>query len=469
MVSRRQLIGLGVGAGVVAAATGCDRVAAHFRTRADKEAFAVPPSGGSDGARLFGRAGFGHRPGDLLAYTRDGHEATVERLLRADVEEERTLKAQISHLEVFRIDAVELPDWHGEELMRQLQQAAILRAVYGANPLKERMADFWTDHFNIFGKKDLGAFRAGYDQEEVIRPHSLGTFPDMLHASAKSPAMLGYLDNEKSQKGSPNENYARELMELHTLGVDGGYTQKDIQEVARCFTGWTVEDRFLHARGSFRFDADRHDTGEKLVLGQRIPAGGGEDDGLTVLKMLCEHPSTAKFLAKKMSRAFLGKRVPAVESRVAAAYLKTKGDIRAMMRALLMSDEFLTGPPILKRPLDLVASSLRALDATTDADTAIIDHLGAMGQVAYEWPMPDGFPVKTSAWSGSMLPRWNYAFALANKNIRGTYVEDRELTLEQQLEALFGRPLTLDDNELLLACRVDGLGVAMASPEFQWR
>ena len=468
-VSRRELLGLGAAASATVLAAGCAPLAARLRSKAPKEAFMLPDAATGPGVRLFGRAGFGHRPGDLLAYARDGHNATVERLLRADVEEEPTLRAQINRLEVFREGSADLEDFHREELILQLQQGAALRAIYGANPLKERMVDFWSNHFNIYGQKDPDAFRKGADDAEVVRANALGSFPKMLQTSAHSPAMLGYLDNERNRKSAPNENYARELMELHTLGVDGGYTQKDIQEVARCFTGWTVENRFLRRRGDFRFDSDQHDDGEKHVLGHRIPAGGGQRDGDQVLAILLSHPSTGRFLAKKFALYFLGRRSPVIEDQVAAAYTKSGGDIRAMLRPILFSSELREGPPVLKRPLDLVASSIRALDATTDAGPPLIAHLTMMGQAACNWPMPDGYPVKSSAWSGSMLPRWNFAFALAQGSISGTSVDDRGLGAEAQAEALLGRRLGPADVALRDAIRDEGIGVAIAAPEFQWR
>jgi uncharacterized protein (DUF1800 family) len=405
---------------------------------------------------------------DLAAYARDGHAGTVERLLLAQQPEDPALLAQINRLDVFRMNSAELEDFHREEVMRQLQQAALLRAVYGANPLKERMVDFWTNHFNIYGQKELDAFRKGADEDGVIRAEALGSFPEMLRSSARSPAMLGYLDNERNRRGAPNENYARELMELHTLGVDGGYTQRDIQEVARCFTGWTVEDRFLHRKGTFRFDRDRHDEGTKHVLGHTIAAGGGEQDGEQVLDILSRHPSTGQFLAKKLTIYFIGERSAEVEAEVASAYRNYGGSVTAMLRPILNSRQLLEGSPVLKRPLDLVASALRALDASTDAGNAMLAHLSAMGQPAYDWPMPDGYPVKTAAWCGSMLPRWNFAFALAGDRIANTSIAT-EAPVEDQIGALYGRRPGPRDRELVAAVREHGLGMALAAPEYQWR
>jgi uncharacterized protein (DUF1800 family) len=473
MLSRREALGLGALGLGAAALHGCAPIAARVRRKADPAAFALPAGPTQPGKRLLGRAGFGPRPGDLAAYARDGHEKTVERLLAAKEEEDPALTMQIFRLDVFRVDAMELRELYEDEVLRQLQQAAVLRAVYGANPLLERMADFWTNHFCIYGRKGLAAWRKGADETKVVRDHALGKFPDMLKASARSPAMVAFLDGRQNRKGTPNENYGRELLELHTLGVDGGYTQRDIQEIARCFTGWTLEDRFLRHRGAFRFDPDRHDDGEKHVLGRRIPAGGGERDGDRVLEIVAAHPSTARYLARKLSLHFLGQRSPEVENEVAAAYERTGGDIRAMLRPILLAEELRAGPPILKRPLDLAASALRALDASTDGNRPLLAQFAAMGQPLYEWPMPDGYPTDTQTWAGSILPRWNFAFALGEGKIPGTSLALDGMDAETIFGALLGRRPTAADHDLLQAMRQttphEAAALAIASPEFQWK
>lgn len=473
MLTRREALqALGVGAAGVGM-IGCAPIAARVRKRAERTAFALPEGPTEPGVKLFGRAGFGHRPGDLADYARDGHATTVERLLIADAPEDPALTMQIMRREVFRVDAMELRDLPEHEVLRQLQQAALLRAVYGANPLQERMSDFWTNHFAIYGRKGWASYRKGADETKVVRDNALGKFPAMLRASAKSPAMLGFLDAEVNRKGSPNENYARELLELHTLGVNGGYSQRDIQEIARCFTGWTLEDRFLRRRGTFLFDPDRHDDGEKQVLGERIPAGGGLRDGERVLEIVASHPATAAYLAQKLATQFLGERSPTVEEKVAAAYRESDGDIRAMLRVILLSEEFLASPPILKRPLDLIASSLRALDATTDGNDPLLRQLAAMGQPLYEWPMPDGYPTDTQSWAGAMLPRWNYAFALGAGQIPGTSAELKDMDVETLFGAVLGHRPGAKDKELIQSMRgakpEEAVALAIASPEFQWK
>ena len=206
-------------------------------------------------------------------------------------------------------------DEDDHRLIGALRQSAILRAVYSRRQLQERMVEFWSDHFNIYAFKGQGPQFKVVDDHETIRAHALGKFRDLLGASARSAAMLGYLDNTSNRKGVPNENYARELMELHTLGVHGGYTQRDVKEVARCLTGWTTEKHWH--RGRFLFDPDAHDNGAKQVLGLTIAPGGGVTDGERVLDMLAGHPSTARHLARKLCVHFLGDAPDAWVSRLA--------------------------------------------------------------------------------------------------------------------------------------------------------
>lgn len=393
---------------------------------------ALPPAGPTDPAvRLLNRAAFGPAPGDVVRVSAMGTAAYVDEQLApptSDAEPaflQRRLRTAVGDLQDPSISALDFRDIPERDVLRQLSQAALLRAVYSRAQLRERMADFWTNHFNVYARKKMGAYLLAADEKSVVRAHTLGKFGDLVRASARSPAMLGYLDQEASRKGVPNENYARELLELHTLGVDGGYTQKDVQEIARCLTGWTIEDRFLHRRGTFRFDPDRHDDGPKLVLGHAIAPGGGERDGDAVLDIITRHPSTARHIARKLCRFFLGDTDEANRwtPKLAAVYAKTNGHIPSLLRPLLLSDDFVHGPPILKCPLDFVASALRALGADTDAGPALQTHLCAMGQPLHEWPLPDGYPDATHAWTGSLLARWNFAFALTSGGVKGTGVD----------------------------------------------
>ena len=415
-VSRRAAI-----VGLAGAVAGCAPIAVRLGRHAD----ALPaPAGATPELRLLDRAGFGARPGDLARAHASGRDAMVARLLAADLQEEPRLELLLSRVDAFRMDSMELLDLPKERVLEGLRAAAILRAVYGANPLRERMAEFWADHLNVYARKDDAAFRLGADLQGVARRYALGSFPEIVRASMGSPAMLAYLDNDRNVEAHPNENYARELLELHTLGVDGGYTQTDVMEVARCLSGWTVEDRFLRPKGRLRFDPERHDDGPKRVLGTTIPAGGGARDAEAVRALVCAHPATARHLARKLVARFV-EDAPKLTMAVERTFTATKGDIRETLRPILEGPEIAEGTPLLRRPFDLVAAALRATNADTDAGPALQEHLRAMGHTPYEWPMPDGYPVRTEAWASAMLPRWNFAHSFGTDAIPGTSIRHR--------------------------------------------
>ena len=248
------------------------------------------------------------------------------------------------------------------------------------------MVEFWTDHFNIDQSKADCRWLKTIDDGE-IRRHALGKFRDLLSASAHSPAMLVYLDNATNRqydpetKTPPNENYARELLELHTLGDTSAYTLGDIQQVARCFTGWSVEGDWQLDAGRFVFRPDDHDDGEKSVLGQRVPPGQGEADGDMVIDLLARHPLTARTISQKLSRYFVGEGASAaLVDRLVEEYLRTDGDVRKMLTVLFSSAEFRTGPgSVIKRPFRFAVSAIRALGARTSCRN-LNTHLEAMGQ-----------------------------------------------------------------------------------------
>jgi len=363
----------------------------------------------------------------------------------------------------------------------ELQMARILRAVYSERQLQEVLVDFWTNHFNVFAGK--GADRwllISYDRD-TIRPHTLGKFSELLRATAESPAMLFYLDNfqsvspnapqqqprplgplanlrmsnnpqqqrpQQQQRRGINENYARELMELHTLGVDGGYTQKDVQEVARCFTGWTIFaprgagaaaaqiaggggrriEMLRENAGSFYFNERVHDDGEKIVLGHKIPAGGGVKDGLMVLDILAHHPSTAKFIATKLVRHFISDNPPQpLVDRVAQTYMKTDGDIREMLRTIFFSPEFNSTEAYrakIKRPFELAISAVRTLGADTNGGPGLHQWIARMGQPLYGFQTPNGYSDVAEDWvnTGALLERMNFGLALVSNRVPGTRV-----------------------------------------------
>lgn len=293
-------------------------------------------------------------------------------------------------------------------VLTQLQQATLFRAAFSNRQLFERMVEFWTDHFNI-SMRDVGYLKT-VDDREVIRKHALGKFPDMLRASAHSPAMLVYLDNNISRAPRVNQNYARELLELHTLGVDGGYTQEDVHEVARCFSGWTIQ-----GRGNFFYDPSGHDNGAKTFLGQSVPAGvagstAGINDGEQVLNYLVTHPTTARFISTKMIRWLLRYDPwPTQVEAVSAVYLRTGGSIPDMIRAILTTDNIAAAPAKHKRPFHFVVSALRGLNPTVRGVAAVSGGtLTTMGMQSFVWETPDGYPDYVQYWSGGMMQRWNY-------------------------------------------------------------
>jgi len=472
--SRREFLVLAGAAGAVA---GCNQIARRLPGNELPASVALPPHDVQPAARLLSRAGFGPRPGDVAAVHEQGLSVWVDSQLAADDSESPRLNVQLARLDVWQQDDMDLLDLHREDVVRQLNQAELLRAVYGKWQLKERMAAFWADHFNVYSQKDLAAFGLGNYERTIVRKHALGTFPELLQAIAHSPVMLAYLDNQANVSGVANENYARELMELHTLGVHGGYTQKDVQEVARCFTGWTIEERMFHHKGTFRFDPDKHDKGEKRVLGHRIPAGGGQEDAETVLNIVANHPSTANFIAGKLCRHFLGDSDHPMKAELASTYLRSGGDIKAMVRPLFLSAALLEGPPIARRPIDYVAGALRATGADSDCGPGVQEHLEKMGQTLYAWPMPDGYPDRANAWTGSLLARWNFALALAHDKIGGTSIDLDELvkrsgspTADVALNAVLLNRTDLPAHPLQHArSTAEVAALCLASPEFQLR
>ena len=327
----------------------------------------------------------------------------------------------------------------------ELMQQKLLRAVYSNRQLQEVMTDFWFNHFNIYIHKNGEEpwYLASYERD-IIRPHALGKFEDLLSAVAHSPAMLIYLDNQQSigphslaamraaqnprgkNAGSGlNENYARELMELHTVGVNGGYTQRDVTEVARVFTGWGVDDR--DPSHSFEFNPRRHEPGPKLVMGRTIREGG-EREGAEVLHMLATSPATAHFLATKLATRFVSDTPPqALVDRMTKTYLKSHGDIRQVLRTMFRSPEFWSRDAYrakLKTPLEFVASSLRATGAEIDNTAALAGSLDRLGMPLYGVQQPNGYSLKGDPWLGaeSLLARLNFALALTSNRIPGVRV-----------------------------------------------
>jgi uncharacterized protein (DUF1800 family) len=395
-----------------------------------------------------------------------------------------------------------------QRIVADLQASRILRAVYSERQLQEVMVDFWTNHFNIFANKGADRWLLPAYDRDTIRPFAMSKFSALLEATAKSPAMLFYLDNFQSvspnsgranplrpqqQRRGINENYARELMELHTLGVDGGYTQKDVQEVARCFTGWTIfqprggaaaanaiaGETGRRNAGTFFFNARVHDDGEKIVLGHKIPAGGGIKDGLMVLDILAHHPSTAKFMATKLVRHFVTDNPPpALVDRVTATFTKTDGDIRETLKTIFFSNEFNSSQAYrakIKRPFELVISAIRTLGADTNGGPRTHQWIARMGEPLYGFQTPNGYSDTAESWvnTGGLLERMNFGLALASNRIPGTSVNLSRLSTDQYLKLLLAGEISETTREALLK-QLDQsdpvmkvVGLILGTPEFQ--
>src|ERR1700752_536349 len=414
-----------------------------------------------------------------------------------------------------------------QRIMAELHASRILRAVYSERQLQEVMVDFWTNHFNVFAGKGADRWLLPSYDRDTIRPNAMSKFSTLLQATAQSPAMLFYLDNFQSvspnananrgrgplqrllaerapqpqqQRRGINENYARELMELHTLGVDGGYTQKDVQEVARCFTGWTIfQPRGGAAAGkakrggvgvrrnagTFFFNQRVHDDGEKTVLGHKIPAGGGIKDGLTVLDILAHHPSTAKFIATKLVRHFVSDNPPqALVDRVAATYTKSDGDIREMLKTIFFSKEFNSNEAYrakIKRPFELVVSAIRTLGAETNGGPQTHQWIARMGEPLYGFQTPNGYSDAAESWvnTGGLLERMNFGLALANNRIPGTKVSlvklngDQSKVMDDYLKTVLAGEISSATRETLLKQLEPAdpvtkvVGLILGTPEFQ--
>jgi uncharacterized protein (DUF1800 family) len=417
-------------------------------------------------------------------------------------------------------------------VVEELAMAKVTRAIYSERQLQQVMNDFWLNHFNVYaGKGEVKWYLTSYERD-VIQPNALGKFKDLLTATTKSPAMLFYLDNflsvdpnaaqrlamqramrqqmrgypprppqqNKQQQRGLNENYGRELMELHTLGVDGGYTQQDVTEVARCFTGWTIEKP--RETAEFKFNDQVHDPYPKVVLGKKINAGGMKD-GQEVLDLLARHPSTAKFISTKLARRFVSDTPPpALVERMAKTFQKSGGDIRQVMRTMIYSPEFWSRDAYrakVKTPYELVVSSVRALGTDVDTPMPLVQWVARIGEPLYQCQPPTGYSDKAETWvnSGALLNRLNFSLALAGNKVRGSRSDvaallgsdesDPKAALDRAVQVFLGEagPGTVDtlqkqlENPQVLQARLDDpvkqvdlgvlTGLVLGAPEFQRR
>jgi uncharacterized protein (DUF1800 family) len=398
---------------------------------------------------LLNRITYGPRPGDVERIGAIGWDAFLEQQLHPERIDDSALDRQMAaypSLAMSNTERIAAYPARGRkegkptpaDAIRELELATLVRAISSERQLFEIMVDFWSNHFNIYTRKDQIRWLKADDDRDVIRAHALGSFRDLLLASARSPAMLVYLDNarnlsrrraQRDRGVGINENYAREVMELHTVGADGGYTHDDIITVARALTGWTVERLVSDDAGSFLYLAHRHDDDVKTLpfLNLTLPAGGNMEEGETLLARLAEHPQTARRIAYKLAVTFVADDPPpALVDRAAQTYLASGTDIRQTLAVILRSDEFkASAGQKVKLPLRLLVSAARALGIEPAADDPkatlpLLSWLQVMGQPLFGWGAPDGYPQIGAAWvnTGAMLARWNLAFALAEGRIK---------------------------------------------------
>lgn len=515
---------------------------------------------------VLNRLGFGPRPGDVEKVLDMGVEKYISLQLKPERIDDRATERKIAGLEVLEMSDRELYETFqkpyfemvrtgrqrqqgGEagqaadeaseaqrremrenlpeesrprRIVEELSAAKLIRAVESNRQLEEVLADFWFNHFNVSADKGIDRFLIANYERDVIRPNMWGTFEELLVATAKSPAMLFYLDNARSvavEENRPyaasgmtpgrggrfggrrgggqmpeqirnaglNENYARELLELHTLGVDGGYTQKDVTELARVLTGWSIDGQRGDRPVEFVFREAMHDVKPKTVLGYSFGSGGGIEEGEKMLRVLAHHPSTAKHIATKLCKRFVADDPPqALVERVAKRFLATGGDLRATVEAVLTAPEFFDPQYVgtkTKTPFEYVASAIRAMDGATDG-RASAKVVAEMGQPLYLCQPPTGYSDAAEDWisSGALLARLNYAISLASNRAIGTSVglELRDVSSADLVDAiskrLVGGPLsdttraTIEeklsaDEEANPAALAAGL--ILGSPEFQ--
>ncbi|HEY6269936.1 MAG TPA: DUF1800 domain-containing protein [Candidatus Acidoferrum sp.] len=427
-----------------------------------------------------------------------------------------------------------------QRIVAELSMAKVTRAIYSERQLQQVMDDFWFNHFNVFAGKGEDRYYLTSYERDVIQPHAFGKFKDLVTSTAKSPAMLFYLDNflsadpraaqrqaaeraarqqwrhggfgmprppanpqqaKKNERGL-NENYGRELMELHTLGVEGGYSQKDVTEVARCFTGWTIEKPRQFP--NFKFDDKLHDPDPKMVLGKKIHAGGIKD-GEQVIDLLVHHPSTAKFISTKLARRFVSDTPPpALVNRMAETFQSSDGDIKLVLHTMIWSPEFWSREAYrakIKTPFELVVSAVRALGTDVDTPMPLVQWVGRIGEPLYQCQPPTGYLDKADTWvnTGALLNRVNYSLALAGNKMRGARTDvasllgvepsaDPKAALDRAVQVFLGGqagPTTVEtlekqlDNPQVLQARLDDprkqvdlgvvAGLVLGAPEFQRR
>jgi len=497
MNRRSFLKSVGVGAGAAAVGTGINREVISALTAPSAVAQPVDPVW-----HVLNRVTNGPRPGQVDAVKKMGVQAYLEQQLAPDKIDDSASEARLCEFTTIVLTETELLDLglkNPGPVVVALDSATVSRAIFSERQLFEVMVNFWSEHFSIWQEKETDKYFKTPDDRNVVRKYALGKFRDILGASAKSPAMLIYLDNAQSEKAHPNENYGREVMELHTVTI-GNYTETDVKEVARCFTGWSIQTKKEGKAGQFIYRAKMHDNGAKTVIGHAIPAGGGQQDGETVLDILAAHPATAEHIASKLCRRFIADDPPQnVVTAAKQAYLTSGGDIPTILRVIFAAPEFLNAQPKYKRPWEFVISTFRALDVQIDKlQPAVLAVLNNMGQLPFNYVTPDGYTDYAQLWEGNLLLRWNLALNTLYGKTAGVKVDLNALVKSQNVKVeptaviqyfaqhLYGRPMTQDESTALLAFlnrggapdlttdagrqRInDTIAMMLSAPAFQYR
>jgi uncharacterized protein (DUF1800 family) len=492
------------------------------------------------------RLAFGPRPGDVDRVLKDGLDVWIDQQLHPERIPDRAVEARLQNMPTLKMSnadfmtkyykplqearkakkegeadpqALKEMQKQNKEVVGDLVAQRIVRAADSDRQLNEVMFDFWFNHFNVFAGKGIDRFLLTSYERDTIRPHMWGRFEDLLLATAKSPAMLFYLDNAQSvaapenrskftqrmienrrpdmaKKGGLNENYAREIMELHTLGVDAGYSQTDVTELARVLTGWTIDRQ----TGTFVYRPAMHDTGAKTVLGVRFRAGGGMEEGEKMIHILAHHPATARHIATQLAQRLVSDDPPkALIDRVAKKFLDSDGDIRETVKAVIDSPEF-WDPNVyrakVKSPFEYVISAMRATNASVDDPLPIARGLQQAGEPLYGAQPPTGYSDKADAWvnTGALMMRLNFALALASNKLPGIHADvvalipaddaaQADKSVDALAGALTGGELSADTRKTIKARILDRkspeedpwdntqlpmiAGLILGSPEFQ--
>lgn len=486
-------------------------------------------------ARAVNRLTYGPTPGLVNAVKQMGLPAFIEQQLAPETIDDSAAEAMLSGFHSLNMTIPQLAIQSENKLANKVEleliQATTLRAIYSKRQLLQVMTDFWSEHFNIWSRKDgVTQTLTTYEDRDVIRKFAFGKFRDLLGATASSPAMLDYLDNDRSDKNHPNENYGRELLELHTLGVNGGYTENDVQAAARAFTGWTLLPAHSHrgpaaAKGAptatpaatdaagfaiaapdstaweFTFNPKLHDTTAKTFMTLNIPAGGGIEDGQKILDYIAVHPSTAQHIATKLCVRFIGDTpsASAIQA-VQQSFLSSGGDMKAVLRTLFALPDFTNAGPKYKRPWEYVLSVMRALNATIDPTkvNTVLAVLQNLGHVPFNHDMANGYSDLATDWQGNMLTRWNLPFNALYNYMGGVKIDLNGIVQSQNIpievsavvdyfaQHFYGRPLTPTESTTFNAYLNQGgapdlttkagqqkindvLGLMLAGPSFQYR